>query len=104
MIGKARAKDINNNVILADGSRTPFREKSFDAVLMAHVFHLLDDPVKVLREAARVCTRGVFALVKKRSRESSLGQSFFWGDSVIAAQLKKPGEDSSKSDAVDTER
>ena len=65
MMEKARAKGVNN-LILADGRMTPFREKSFDATLMAHVFHLLEDPLSVVREAARVSRVGVFALVRRR--------------------------------------
>ena len=29
----------------ANGSQVPFRDKSFDATLMAHVFHLLENPI-----------------------------------------------------------
>jgi ubiquinone/menaquinone biosynthesis C-methylase UbiE len=66
MMEKARAKGMNS-LFLAEGSKAPFREKSFDAVLMAHVFHLLDNPQSVMREAARVGRVGVFALVRKRT-------------------------------------
>ena|SRR5208283_879736 len=66
MMEKAVAKGMRN-LFLAEGSRTPFREKSFDATLMAHVFHLLDSPLPVMREAARVSVVGVFALVRKRT-------------------------------------
>lgn len=66
MMEKARAKGVAN-LVLADGNRTPFRAKSFDATLMAHVFHMLEDPLSVMREAARVSGVGVFALVRKRA-------------------------------------
>jgi SAM-dependent methyltransferase len=65
MMEKARTKGVSN-LILADGRMTPFREKSFDATLMAHVFHLLENPLSVMREAARVSRVGVFALLRKR--------------------------------------
>ncbi len=67
MMERARVKGFRN-LILADGRNVPFREKSFDAALMAHVFHLLDDPVAVMKEAAKVCRVGVFALVRKDGR------------------------------------
>jgi ubiquinone/menaquinone biosynthesis C-methylase UbiE len=70
MMEKARAKGVAK-LILADGSMTPFKEKSFDGTLMAHVFHLLTDPMVVLREAARVSEVGVFALVRKRNGDRS---------------------------------
>ncbi|HXQ92968.1 MAG TPA: class I SAM-dependent methyltransferase [Nitrososphaerales archaeon] len=66
MMEKARAKGMPS-LFLAEGSKAPFREKSFDATLMAHVFHLLDNPQSVMREAARMSRVGVFALVRKRT-------------------------------------
>jgi SAM-dependent methyltransferase len=81
MMEKAMAKGITN-LILAEGSRTPFRDRSFDATLMAHVFHLLDDPLSVMREAARISKVGVFALVRKRSEDLSWFRSY-WGESPL---------------------
>ena len=66
MMERARTKGVST-LILADGRMTPFREKSFDATLMAHVFHLLEDPLSVMYEAARVSRVGVFALVRRRA-------------------------------------
>ena len=66
MMERARAKGVSN-LILADGRATPFRERRFDATLMAHVFHLLEDPLSVMREAARVSRVGVFALARGRT-------------------------------------
>ncbi len=77
MMEKARAKGMRS-LFRAEGSQAPFREKSFDAVLMAHVFHLLDDPQSVMREAARLSRVGVFALVRKRTEAHSW--SFYGGD------------------------
>jgi len=77
MMQKAKVKGVAN-LILADGRVTPFREKSFDATLMAHVFHLLDDPLVVMREAARVSRVGVFALVRK-SAGNRPWFPFYWG-------------------------
>jgi ubiquinone/menaquinone biosynthesis C-methylase UbiE len=67
MVERAREKGLVD-LLLADGTRIPFKAKSFDAALMAHVFHLLEDPVVVLREAARACRVGVFALIRKGGR------------------------------------
>ena len=65
MMEKARAKGMRN-LFLAEGSKAPFRDNSVDATLMAHVFHLLEKPMSVMREAARISRVGVFALVRKR--------------------------------------
>jgi SAM-dependent methyltransferase len=70
MMEKAKAKGLSN-LFLAEGSKAPFKGKSFDASLMVHVFHLLDNPLPVMREAARVSGVGVFALVRKRSEARS---------------------------------
>jgi SAM-dependent methyltransferase len=80
MMQKASEKGVPN-LILAEGSKTPFRLASFDATLMAHVFHLLQDPMSVLHEAARVSKVGIFALVRKRNPgEQRWGVSFYEGN------------------------
>ncbi len=84
MMEKASAKGMKS-LLLADGRRAPFRRKSFDATLMAHVFHLLDNPLSVMREAATVSRVGVFALVRKRNETRPW--SFFSGvDSSVGKQ------------------
>jgi ubiquinone/menaquinone biosynthesis C-methylase UbiE len=65
MMEKARSKGMRN-LILAEAEKTPFTQKSFDAALMVHVFHLLPDPLEVMRVAAKLSIVGVFALVRKR--------------------------------------
>jgi SAM-dependent methyltransferase len=69
MMERARSKGLPN-LVLAEGRLSPFKEQSFDGVIMAHVFHLLEDPLAVLREAARVAKVGVFALLRKRGAAS----------------------------------
>jgi len=64
MMEKAEVKGIKT-LVLAVGNQVPFKDRTFDATIMAHVFHLLEDPVSVLRESSRVSRNGVFALVRK---------------------------------------
>jgi SAM-dependent methyltransferase len=64
MMERASGKGIKN-LVLAEGSQVPFKNKTFDASMMAHVFHILQDPISVLQESARVSKIGVFALVRK---------------------------------------
>ncbi len=90
MVVKASAKGMRS-LFLAEGSRVPFREKSFDATLMAHVFHLLDNPLPVMREAARVSGVGVFALVRKRT--GTRPWSLFYGGDDSAAGGKQSDSD-----------
>lgn len=44
-----------------DGNTLPYEDRRFDAVMIVDVLHHADDPIRVLREAARVC-RGVLVL------------------------------------------
>ena len=68
MMEKARLKGITN-LVLAEATMLPFKGRSFDGVVMAHVFHLLENPLVVLREGARVARVGVFALIRKRDTD-----------------------------------
>lgn len=77
MLERAKMKGLAN-LILGDGNMTPFRSKSFDATLMTHVFHILEDPLSVMQEAARVSEIGVLALIRKSSG-SQPWPSFAWG-------------------------
>ena len=63
MMERALAKGITD-LVLADARKPPFRSDAFDAGFMAHVFHLLEDPLAVMREVAKVVRVGVFALVR----------------------------------------
>jgi SAM-dependent methyltransferase len=78
MMEKALSKGIRD-LFLAEGSLTPFRDGGFDGVLMVHVLHILEDPLSVLREAARVSSIGVFALLRKREGNRGWGQFFGMG-------------------------
>ena len=73
MMERANEKGLKN-LILADGRRVPFKDRIFDATIMAHVFHLLEDPMSVLHESARIASVGVFALVRKGMR----GERWQW--------------------------
>ncbi len=65
MLREARSKGLRD-LLRGRGERLPFRDRSFDAVLMVHVLHLLDDPGEVLGEGERVGRVGAFALVHAR--------------------------------------
>jgi SAM-dependent methyltransferase len=53
-----------------DGSRIPFPDKTFDVVMFVDVLHHTDDPVVLLREAARAAKR--FILIKDHTSEGFL--------------------------------
>lgn len=50
-------------VVVYDGCRIPFPDKSFDASLLVTVLHHISDPEAVIREARRV-TRGILVVVE----------------------------------------
>ncbi|MCI4323438.1 MAG: class I SAM-dependent methyltransferase [Thermoplasmata archaeon] len=61
MMEKARAKGLRR-LARADLHRLPFRDESFDAALAVHVLQLIPDPIRGLRELARVTRHRVVAL------------------------------------------
>ena len=51
-------KDLSQtdmNVIVYDGKNIPFKNNEFDTALIAYVLHHCEEPLKVLKEAMRVC-------------------------------------------------
>jgi ubiquinone/menaquinone biosynthesis C-methylase UbiE len=71
MLAKARAKGLSR-IVRGSGYSLPFEEGSFDATLFVHVLHVLDEPDRAIREAARVGRWGAFALVHPRSEDPAL--------------------------------
>jgi SAM-dependent methyltransferase len=65
MLTKARGKGIQS-VVLADANHLPLRDKQFDAALMAHVIHLLENPAETFESLRRVATKEIVVLVRKR--------------------------------------
>ena len=88
MLERARSKGAID-LVQASGDATPFREKSFDAVLLAHVIHIIENSEGVLLEGARVSRVGVFALVRRRDDDWATFPSF-WGGSEAGGT---PGSD-----------
>jgi len=65
MMERARSKGVEG-LLLGDGLNPPFRDGSFDAVLLAHVLHIVERPRELIQEGARVARVGVFALIRNR--------------------------------------
>jgi ubiquinone/menaquinone biosynthesis C-methylase UbiE len=70
MMERARSKGPLG-LVLGDGRRTPFRDRGFDATILAHIIHLVEDPPAIVREGGRVSSVGVFALLRKRDERRS---------------------------------
>jgi ubiquinone/menaquinone biosynthesis C-methylase UbiE len=68
MLTKARKKGVEG-LIAADGSLPPFRGKAFDAVIMAHVLHLLEGPARTFEALEAVASKEIVVL--SRARDSA---------------------------------
>ena len=64
MMQQLRARQGSDAILLAqaDGLALPFADSSFDAILIVHVLHLVDDPGRVLVEVQRVLRPGGMVL------------------------------------------
>jgi ubiquinone/menaquinone biosynthesis C-methylase UbiE len=65
MLTRARRKGLSN-LLIAEANTLPFRGRSFDAAMISHVLHLLDDPVVTLNSLNRVSKKEVIALTRRR--------------------------------------
>ncbi|HYB45288.1 MAG TPA: class I SAM-dependent methyltransferase [Nitrososphaerales archaeon] len=65
MLQRARGKGLAN-LALADANHLPFVEKSFDAAMMSHVLHLLENPAETFGRLAKAARREVVILLRKR--------------------------------------
>jgi ubiquinone/menaquinone biosynthesis C-methylase UbiE len=62
----------NIEVRLADALRLDFADSSFDAVVIANLLHLLEDPTRALAEARRVLRAGGKLIVPTFSHDQGL--------------------------------
>jgi ubiquinone/menaquinone biosynthesis C-methylase UbiE len=69
MLERAKSKGLKNTVI-ADGSNLPFEDGSFDVTLLVHVFHLINDRKRVMKEAMRVSRKCVMSIIRVRDNNS----------------------------------
>lgn len=65
MLSKARQKGIES-LVIGDANNLPFEDKSFDAVTIAHVLHLLQNPAETFGKLSRVARKEVVAFVRRR--------------------------------------
>jgi ubiquinone/menaquinone biosynthesis C-methylase UbiE len=65
MLAKARRKGIED-LVMGDANHLPFMDKTFDAAVLAHVLHLLEDPAETFGRLARVARNEVVIFVRSR--------------------------------------
>jgi SAM-dependent methyltransferase len=71
MLAKAQRKGVQS-LVMGDADHLPFEDKTFDAAVLAHVLHLLENPAETFRKLARVAKVEIVAFVRKRDGASSL--------------------------------
>ena len=89
MLRKAKAKGLQN-LFLADANELPFGEKTFDAVVLAHIIHLLEDPPATFGRLARIARKEIVAIVRKRDGGAS---TFAEDRSQIRESFRKAAEE-----------
>lgn len=87
---------IDRTMIVADGMRLPFPDKTFDYVIASHIFEHMDDPAGFAQEIMRVGKAG-FIEVPSALSERVFGWNFHhWYcrmyDGVLTFSPKKEGE------------
>lgn len=75
MVELGRAKGLRD-VLFADGARTPFRPKSFDAATTNHLLHLVPDWREVLAEIARVTRDTYFTIIERTESKLNIGREY----------------------------
>ena len=65
MLMKARKKGIED-LVMGDANHLPFEDKLFDAVVLAHVLHLLEKPGETFEKLARVAKKEIVVFVRRR--------------------------------------
>lgn len=70
------AKKRGIQVILGEGENLPFKDFTFDFVLVVVTLCFVDNPENILNEASRVLKKGGRLIVGEINRESQLGQLY----------------------------
>lgn len=86
-------------VIIYDGRRLPFPDKSFDNCLLITVLHHSDDPLKVLDEAIRV-TSGKIIVIEDIFSDLPSRIITFLGDCLVNWEIHSPLTNHSLNDWI----
>ncbi len=76
MLARARHKGLED-LVIGDANHLPFEDKSFDAVILAHVLHLLKSPAETFGKLSQAAKKEVVILVRKRDQS---GGTLPWQD------------------------
>ncbi len=65
MLAKAQQKGVEN-LVMGEANHLPFDDKTFDAAVLAHVLHLLEDPAETFGKLTRVARNEIIIFLRKR--------------------------------------
>lgn len=85
MLNKAKkncAAFNNIDYAQADITALTYPDESFDKVVAGNVIHLLDDPLKALRELDRVCKEGGMLIIPTYMNKDSKGKTSGFADAA----------------------
>jgi ubiquinone/menaquinone biosynthesis C-methylase UbiE len=90
MLLKAKEKGIRK-LVIAEASNPPFRRKTIDAVLLAHVLQLLEDPALTFRRLSEVAKKEIYVFLRKpeacRDGANEAREEFYRAFGVAAREL-----------------
>jgi len=69
MLSEAKKKSLTN-LVMGELTTMPFANEAFDSCLMVHVLHLVENPMRLLSEIARVCRSSVLSVAEVSDKES----------------------------------
>jgi demethylmenaquinone methyltransferase/2-methoxy-6-polyprenyl-1,4-benzoquinol methylase len=95
---KLREKNKGLNFFLADAHQLPFRDESFDVAVLGETLEHVGDPVRVLKEAYRVCKVKLLITVPLEHEWEPQVKPFtnpshirFYDEPMLAGHLKEAG-------------
>lgn len=91
MLGRLRAKRGSEPIYptVADGTRLPYADGTFDAIMAVHIFHLIADWRGAIRECGRVLKPGAVLMHGWGARVSEPLLTTIWDESVRAWQAEQ---------------
>ena len=69
MLAKAKQKGVGD-LVMGEANHLPFDDKTFDAAVLAHVLHLLENPAETFGKLTRVVRNEIIIFLRKRDDSS----------------------------------
>ncbi|MDG6988758.1 MAG: class I SAM-dependent methyltransferase [Nitrososphaerota archaeon] len=93
MLAKAKAKGMAR-LVMADAASPPFRRKSFDAAVLAHVLQLLENPTRTFQSLSEVAKKEIDVFLRKpnahHDRANEAREQFYLAFGAATKELGVP--------------